>query len=120
MKEFRGDLLSVGLDCKGAQKNFLDTTTNVARIADLQYPPEGDRDEEEGEGAAALSACKSSLRHRWESVVAYLEENRQNIFYLIVFYVITIALFVERFMRKYCLCQRGDGICLIQPCFKKL
>jgi dual oxidase len=34
-------------------------------------------------------------------VLAYLEENRQNIFYLIVFYVITFALFVERFMREY-------------------
>jgi dual oxidase len=41
------------------------------------------------------------LKQRWESVMAYLEENRQNIFYLIVFYVITLALFIERFMREY-------------------
>ena len=37
---------------------------------------------------------------RWDSWVTFLEENRQNIFYLFVFYVITIALFVERFIRE--------------------
>ena len=31
MKEFNGDILTVGLDCKGAKHNFLDTTTNIAR-----------------------------------------------------------------------------------------
>ncbi len=31
MKEFNGDFLTVGLDCKGAKHNFLDTTTNIAR-----------------------------------------------------------------------------------------
>jgi hypothetical protein len=56
--------------------------------------------EDDEEGSLA-TACKSSLKQRWESVMAYLEENRQNIFYLIVFYVITLALFIERFMREY-------------------
>jgi hypothetical protein len=56
---------------------------------------------QEEEEESRTTACKSSLKTRWESVLAYLEENRQNIFYLIVFYVITFALFVERFMRKY-------------------
>ena len=40
---------------------------------------------------------------RWDSWVTFLEENRQNIFYLFVFYVITIALFVERFIREFSL-----------------
>lgn len=31
MKEFKGDLLAIGLDCKGAKQNYLDATTNVAR-----------------------------------------------------------------------------------------
>lgn len=31
MKDFNGDFLTVGLDCKGAKHNFLDTTTNIAR-----------------------------------------------------------------------------------------
>ena len=34
---------------------------------------------------------------RWDAWVTFLEENRQNIFYLFLFYVITVALFVERF-----------------------
>lgn len=37
----------------------------------------------------------------YNAAVTYLEENRQNIVYLFIFYVITIALFVERFIRKY-------------------
>lgn len=31
MKEFKGDFLAIGLDCKGARQNYLDSTTNVAR-----------------------------------------------------------------------------------------
>ena len=32
MKEFKGDFFAIGLDCKGAKRNFLDSTTNVARM----------------------------------------------------------------------------------------
>ena len=32
MKEFKGDFLAIGLDCKGAKQNYLDSTTNVARM----------------------------------------------------------------------------------------
>lgn len=38
---------------------------------------------------------------KWNSFTTFLEENRQNIFYLFLFYVVTIGLFVERFIRKY-------------------
>ncbi len=31
MKEFKGDFVAIGLDCKGAKLNYLDSTTNVAR-----------------------------------------------------------------------------------------
>lgn len=31
MKEFKGDFLAIGLDCKGAKQNYLDANTNVAR-----------------------------------------------------------------------------------------
>ena len=31
MKEYKGDFVAIGLDCKGAKQNFLDTSTNVAR-----------------------------------------------------------------------------------------
>lgn len=40
------------------------------------------------------------LQRKLDCVMTFLEENRQNIFYLFVFYVITIVLFVERFIRK--------------------
>lgn len=44
---------------------------------------------------------KGWFSRRMDCVITYLEENRQNIFYLFIFYVITVALFVERFIRKF-------------------
>jgi len=97
MAQFKGDLLSVGLDCKGAHKNFLDTNSNVARMDNFKL-----QDEEEH------GACKSSCTERWDSIVGYLEENRQNIFYLVVFYTITFGLFIERFMHFSFMSEHTD------------
>lgn len=88
MKEYKGDFVAIGLDCKGAKQNFLDTSTNVARMTSFhidQLPPED---------------SKTWAKKQWDAVSTFLEENRQNIFYLFVFYVTTIALFVERFICK--------------------
>ena len=41
------------------------------------------------------------MSKKWETLLVYLEESRQHVFYILGFYVITIALFIERFMRKY-------------------
>ena len=85
MKEHKGDFLAIGLDCKGARLNFLDTTTNVARMQSF-----------------AVDAIAERHRHwffkKWDMYTSYLENYRQCIFYIFVFYVITIALFVERFV----------------------
>ena len=89
MKEYKGDFVAIGLDCKGAKQNFLDTSTNVARMTSFhidQLPPED---------------SKTWAQKQWDAVSTFLEENRQNIFYLFVFYVTTIALFVERFICKF-------------------
>lgn len=43
---------------------------------------------------------RSGFLKNWDAMVNFLEENRQPIFFLFVFYVITIALFVERFIRE--------------------
>lgn len=89
MKEYKGDFVAIGLDCKGAKQNFLDTSTNVARMTSFhidQLPPED---------------SKTWAKKQWDAVSTFLEENRQNIFYLFVFYVTTIALFVERFICKF-------------------
>ena len=47
------------------------------------------------------SVSNQWLSQQWETVTVFLEENRQHIFYLLAFYVVTIALFIERFMRKF-------------------
>lgn len=48
-----------------------------------------------------IDSEKNYVELKWNSLTTFLEENRQNIFYLFIFYVITIALFVERFIRKF-------------------
>ncbi|KAH1008606.1 hypothetical protein HUJ05_009146 [Dendroctonus ponderosae] len=69
MREYNGDFVAIGLDCKGAKQNFLDTSTNVARMTSFHIEPSIDRE-------------KSWLRLKWDSLTTFLEENRQNIFYL--------------------------------------
>ncbi|XP_043467959.1 dual oxidase isoform X1 [Leptopilina heterotoma] len=96
MKEYKGDFVAIGLDCKGAKQNFLDTSTNVARMTSFQmdhFP---------------LEATKSWLRKHWDGISTFLEENRQNIFYLFIFYVVTIALFVERFIHYSFMTEHMD------------
>ena len=48
---------------------------------------------------------RSSLIKKWDTFTNFLEENRQSIFFLFVFYVITIALFIERFI---CECKSQE------------
>ena len=40
--------------------------------------------------------------------IVYLEEHRQNIFYLVLFYLVTFALFVERFMHFSFMSEHTD------------
>lgn len=87
MKEYKGDFVAIGLDCKGAKQNFLDTSTNVARMTSFAIMPNQEKH-------------RNWLQRKIDCITTFLEENRQNIFYLFVFYVITIVLFVERFIRK--------------------
>lgn len=101
MKEYKGDFVAIGLDCKGAKQNFLDTSTNVARMTSFhidQLPPED---------------SKTWAQKQWDAISTFLEENRQNIFYLFVFYVTTIALFVERFI-----CESSSS--LFYPSLRKI
>ena len=41
---------------------------------------------------------RNPLLKRWDAFTNFLEENRQHIFFLFVFYVITVALFIDRFI----------------------
>lgn len=88
MKEYKGEFVAIGLDCKGAKQNFLDTSTNVARMTSFAIEPMNDSE-------------RHWISTKWDTYTTFLEENRQNIFYLFLFYVITIALFVERFIREF-------------------
>lgn len=95
MKEYKGEFVAIGLDCKGAKQNFLDTSTNVARMTSFHIEP-------------FMESHRHWLLLKWDSYTTFVEENRQNIFYLILFYVITIALFVERFIHYSFMAEHTD------------
>ncbi|XP_040165408.1 dual oxidase [Anopheles arabiensis] len=95
MKEYKGDFVAIGLDCKGAKQNFLDTSTNVARMTSFHIEPISD-------------SRRHWMQEKWDCYTTFLEENRQNIFYLFLFYVITIVLFVERFIHYSFMAEHTD------------
>lgn len=95
MKEYKGDFVAIGLDCKGAKQNFLDTSTNVARMTSFHIEPN-------------IEQQRHWLLLRWDAYTTFVEENRQNIFYLIIFYIVTIALFVERFIHYSFMSEHTD------------
>ena len=84
---FSGDFLAIGLDCRGAKQNYLDSTTNVARLQSFGLD-------------AIAERRRPTILKKWDIFTNYVEENRQHIFYIFVFYVVTIALFIERFICK--------------------
>ena len=84
---FIGDFLAIGLDCRGAKQNYLDSTTNVARLQSFGLD-------------AIAERRRPTILKKWDIFTNYVEENRQHIFYIFVFYVVTIALFIERFICK--------------------
>jgi hypothetical protein len=67
MSKFRGDLLSVGLDCKGAQKNFLDT-----RSSTMTYAPQRG---EEGEVRLTLLFLTDLTISSSKKIVLLKEKN---------------------------------------------
>ncbi|KAK8749678.1 hypothetical protein OTU49_015477 [Cherax quadricarinatus] len=95
MREYKGDFIAIGLDCKGAKQNFLDTSTNVARMTSFH-----------------ISEIREKNRHwvfkKYDSIATFLEANRQNVFYLFVFYVLTIAFFCERFIHYSFMSEHTD------------
>ncbi|GAB6033366.1 hypothetical protein CHUAL_013131 [Chamberlinius hualienensis] len=95
MKEFKGDFVAIGLDCKGAKRNFLDTSTNIARMTSFFI-------------GGNMEPKKSWWLIQWNIMSTYLEANRQHIFYLFIFYVITITLFVERFIHYSYMAEHTD------------
>ena len=95
MKEYRGDFIAIGLDCKGAKQNFLDTSTNIARMTSFQINQSPEQE-------------PIWIVKKWNHFITLLEEFRQHIVYLFIFYIIVIVLFVERFITYSYLSEHMD------------
>lgn len=95
MKGTNKEMFAIGLDLKGANLNYLDTSNNVARMTSFQinHVPEPE---------------PSYLKLKWNSFITYVEENRQHIFYMFIFYVATFVLFIERFYNYSYLSEHTD------------
>jgi dual oxidase len=70
-----------------------------------------------------LEPEKSWLRLKWERQMTFLEENRQNIFYLLIFFAANIWLFAERFIHYSYMSEHSDlrhimgvGIAITRGC----
>lgn len=147
-RQHQQQILSIGLDMKGAKKNFFVDTSSAERAAfgtqsglfDNNQSSESSlnryrkmtvvytgahqealsrqlRDQQELErvgkqaGKDSFSRAKSlmrSLSDSWKAFITELEEHRQDIVYLLMFYVIVIVLFFERFIMYSFLSEHMD------------
>lgn len=90
------EMITIGLDLKGANLNYLDTSRNVARMTSFQINPQ------------LPEPRPGYFTKKWNSLITNLEENRQHIVYLFIFYVATVVLFFERFFNYSYLTEHTD------------
>ncbi|KAI1304155.1 Dual oxidase [Halotydeus destructor] len=96
MSEYKGDAIAIGLDLKGQGLNYLDTSSgNVARMTSFQLNTQHE-------------PKPSYIRQQWNGIMSYLEENRQHIVYMFIFYAICFVLFFERFITYSYLSEHTD------------
>lgn len=112
----------VGLDMKGVKRNFLlepshhranrglrmqeiATISSGGAILKQQQPQPG---KQRQRGAEMGKGLMKSLSHKWKAWITELEEHRQDIVYLLLFYVIVVVLFFERFIQYGYLSEHMD------------
>lgn len=137
----RQQILAIGLDMKGAKKNFLvDTSATYSSSAygsnsslfDDKTDPRIENDDDKkinsisryrrmtvidssglpssqaSSEPSCLPKARSRLGERWRALITELEEHRQDIVYLLMFFVTVIVLFVERFVMYSYLSEHMD------------
>jgi len=114
-------ILSIGLDMKGAKKNFfVDTSATGAyleqqslfdqaseqdktgadgrRYRRMTVVDQGNSQSQKQRKQEEKAGFLRSIANRWRAFITELEEHRQDIVYMLMFYVIVIVLFFERFI----------------------
>ena len=89
-----GDFSTVGLEFKGAKRNFFDESAGKC-LQQLQHYTAVPLKEKESEHKAL-----NAILQQWKELTTFLEGNRQHIFYLTLFYVSTGILFIDKFISK--------------------
>ena len=98
------ELLSVGLDFKGAKLNFVNDTLGHPQRFD-NFTMESTPEMTQPFGNIWLL---NEIFLHWSILTTFLEENRQHIFYLLIFFVITALLFVNKFVQFAFLSEHTD------------
>ena len=98
-------LLTVGLEFKGAKRNFVNDNIDPSKKFQnftFEANQEG-RDEPFGD-----FGFLNEIWWNWSFLTTFLEENRQHIFYLLVFFVTTALLFINKFVQYAFMSEHTD------------
>ena len=103
-KLLASELLTIGLHFKGAKLNFTnDVKGHPQQLRKFTIEPTPELSRPYG-GCWLLN--KISIQ--WSYLTSFLEENRQHIFYLLLFFVTTTLLFINKFLQYAFLSEHTD------------
>ena len=103
-KDSKNKLLNVGLEFKGAKRNFVsDNIGHPQRFQNFKFEP-AHQVKEPFENIPILN----DIWWHWSLLTTFLEENRQHIFYLLVFFVVTALLFINKFVQYAFMSEHTD------------
>ena len=98
------ELLSVGIEFKGAKRNFVnENLSHPLRFNNFTM----EENPENTQPFGKIWLLKEIFLY-WSILTTFLEENRQHIFYLLIFFVTTSLLFINKFMQYAFLSEHTD------------
>ncbi|KAL7305239.1 hypothetical protein TKK_0002624 [Trichogramma kaykai] len=106
MNKYKSDWGVIGIDLKGANQNFIHVRKNTDSMS--KFAIESDATKGRKNFLVKMWKKRNNLVKNWNVLVTFLEENRQHIFFLFVFYVITFVLFTERFFHYSFMAEHTD------------
>ena len=96
--------LTVGLEFKGAKRNFVnDNLSHPKKFENFTFESNQDMIDPFGN-----MWVLNEIWWQWSLLSTFLEENRQHIFYLLVFFVVTTLLFINKFVQYAFMSEHMD------------
>ena len=100
----KNKILNVGLEFKGCKRNFVsDNIAHPQRFQNYKF----ELPHQIKEPFQDITFLNDIWWH-WSLLTTFLEENRQHIFYLLVFFVVTALLFINKFVQYAFMSEHTD------------